>query len=189
VNTSPSGRRIISLLIVVAVIALVWNFANPPASGQKGKPLTKEEVQRQINAVNADIKQMSKERLEMEPKIETLSSDKAADELIPRMIRDLQRIAKEAKVHLTEVKPQRPRPVSAKLEKVTVEVRLRAPFQPNAMQFFYLIEAPEGKMVVDKFTITATDNKRNSVEISANVTLFTRALSTVGGDSSNVTQK
>ncbi len=188
-NTSPLGRRIISLLIVVAVIALVWNFANPPASGQKGKPLTKEEAQRQIDSAKADIKRMSQERLEMEPKIEMLSSDKLSDELIPRMVRDLQRIAKEANVHLTEVKPQRPRPLSDKLEKVTVEVRLRAPFQPNAMQFFYLIESPDGKMVVDKFAITASDSKRNSVEISANVTLFTRSLSNLGGDSSNVTQK
>lgn len=188
-NTSPTGRRIIVLLLVVAVVAIIWNFANPPASGQKGKALTKEEADKQIAAARAETKRMGAERLEMEPKIETLSADKPADELAPRMARDLQRIAKEANVHLSEIKPQRPRPISDKLEKATIEVRFRAPFQPDAMRFFYLVEAPEGKMVVDKFTISASDNKRDSVEITAQITQFTRSLSSTGGDNSNVTQK
>jgi hypothetical protein len=130
--------------------------------------------------------------------------NKPVEQLVPLVIRDLQATAQRAGIHLREVKPLRPKQVTEEPvirpgqkttrttqtthdvlgARVPVEVRFRAQFQPNVVRFLYDVENPAGKMVVDKISITSADAKFKVVEVSAQITVFTRSSAgTSGGDS------
>ena len=66
-------------------------------------------------------------------------------------------------------------PRKVKYRRVPVEVRFRAPFQPNVVRFLYDLENPSGRMVIDKISITSADARFRTVEVSAQITVFTRS--------------
>jgi hypothetical protein len=189
---NPRERAMLLIGAVIVVGALAWNALNPPATaGQKGKILTAEEAERKKSDSLKEIKRMVQEQEAIQPQIARLAYKRPPDELVPRLIRDLQRLAKQANVRLMEIKPQRSRPLAgSKMEKVSIDIRLRAPFQPNVMHFFYLAEAPEGRMTVEKFNIASADSRLKSVDVSAQITVFTRVTSGAnGGEVQNVSAK
>ncbi len=190
-KTNARERITILVGVVIVVAILLYNVLSPPAaSGQKTPLLSVDEAHKRHKASVAELKKLVKQQNEVQDQMLSLVSKRAPDEIIPRVIRDLQRIAKQANIQLTEVKPQRARALSSsKLEKVSIDVRFRATFQPNVMQFFYLLEAPEGKMVIDKFSVNSADARLKTVDVSAQISVYTRAvMSANGGDTTNVSK-
>lgn len=192
-KTNSRERMFVLIGGLIVVVTLLFNVLNPPkANGQKSPLLSAEEAKHRKETALTELKTTIKEQERLQEHIVSLVSKRAPDEVIPRLIRDLQRIAKQANVHLTETKAQqRPRTLSTShLEKVSVEIRLRAPFQPNVMQFFYLLEAPEGKMVIDNFRINQAEARLKTVDVSATISVYTRAVSSGAneGETSNVSK-
>jgi Tfp pilus assembly protein PilO len=172
----PRERRLVLLGVVVVGGVLLWDRLNPPKPPiSLQKQVTVEEAEKRRQAAIAEMKRLRLEKEAQEPRIQQASYNRPADELIPRVVRDLQRIAKQAGIHFTEIKPQRSRPLStSSLEKIPIEVRFRAAFQPNVMKFFYLLEAPKGKMTLEKFNVTSGDPRLKTVDVTALITVFTR---------------
>ena len=85
-------------------------------------------------------------------------------------------LADKAGVHIREIKPLRSRTLpDGSVTRVPLEVRFNAPFQPNVMRFLYFAEDPTKKMVVDKFSITSTDAHLKTVDVTAQITVYTRS--------------
>jgi hypothetical protein len=187
---SPRERMLILLGTGAVLVALVWNFLTPPnaQAASKAGSLSVAEAQRKQDTALNELKALQKQEEELQPKIAKYAYKRSAEELVPRLIRDLQRMAKQANISLTEIKPQKSRPVAGtSLDKVLLDIRFRAPFQPNVMHFFYLIEAPEGKMVLEKFNIVGADPRLKTVEVSAQIAVFTRVQSGATGETPNAT--
>ena len=97
-------------------------------------------------------------------------------------MRDIQAIALKSNIHIREIKPIKARKLAdGSGSKVSMEVRFRAAFQPNVMKFLYLAEDPTGKMVVDKLSLTSADARFRTVEVSAQIAVFTRSTAVSSG--------
>ena len=176
----PRERNLFILAGVVAVGAALFSILNPSgaSTARKGVLISAEAAEAKREVSLKELKQINLSSGTIEPNIEKMAFNRPAEELIPRVVRDLQRIARQSNIRLQEVKPQRSRPLSSgQGEKVPIDIRFRAPFQPNVTRFLYFVEAPEGKMAIEKFNITTGDAKTRSVDVSAQIVVFTRVLS------------
>ncbi|MBC7529616.1 MAG: hypothetical protein H7308_18975 [Chthonomonadaceae bacterium] len=176
----PRERNLFIVAGVVVLGAALFSILNPSGATAAKKgiflPVAEAEAKRETSL--KELRQINLSSGTIEPNIEKMSFNRPAEELIPRVVRDLQRIAKQSNIRLQEVKPQRSRPLtSGQGEKVPIDIRFRAPFQPNVTRFLYFVEAPEGKMAIEKFNITTGDAKTRSVDVSAQIVVFTRVLS------------
>ena len=186
-------KRLVVVGGVVVVAILVGNFLIPqPSAGAKEKKLlSKAEAEKQTEVQTRAYKRIQEEEGTMEVRVQKSVYTLSSEELVPRVLRDLQTIATKSGIHLREVRPLRPKALtSGQGTKVPLEVRFRAPFQSSVVRFLYDVESPDGKMVVDKMTVTSADAKSKAVEVSAQITVFTR--STAGtasaeGDPNNAT--
>ncbi len=186
------------ILLVVGIptvlIVLAWNFLSPPAAQttQAGQLPTNQALSK-LADVKKENTQMHAQLDKMEPSIEKMSYQLPAEQLLPRVIRDIQTMAAKSGVHLREIKPIRPKRLKSGVGvRVPVEVRFKATFQPDAVRFLYHIEEADSKMVVDKINITSADARFKSVEVSATITVFTTSLAGVAGgegDKSNASSK
>lgn len=179
---------LIALLLIPAI--LIGNALVPsgPPAGQKSLlPVDQANLKREVQT--RTITQMRQEQQEMEPRIAQMAYNLPPDEIVPRVIGDLQRTAVRAGVHLREIKPMRPSALSSGAgARVPMEVTFRAPLQPNAVQFLYYVEDPAARFVVDKIHITSADAKFRTVEAVAEITVFTRStagVAGIGGQKSN----
>jgi hypothetical protein len=180
-------------LIIVCVIFVVGSIVYvmmPPSSASKRGQLSKNDALAKLAAMKSTEKQMTNDHQKMVPRIKQMSYTQPAEELIPRVIRDLQASADRAGIHLREVKPLRPRLIAGGAgTRVPLEVRFRASFQPNVVKFLYFVEDPASRMVVDKINISSTDAKFKMVDVSAQITVYTRSSvgvsGTEGGETSN----
>jgi hypothetical protein len=198
VQTRSNRERILILLCIVFVPGiLIWNFANPakPNTGLRSQvPLQVAQTKRE-EAVHK-LRRLQSERADIEAHLKRLAypSTLTPEQLVPRISQDLLKISAKSGVHLREIKPLRPRTLAtANGTRVPLEVRFRAPFQPNVVRFLYYVEDPSGKMVVDKMNITSADPKSKTVDVSAQITVFTRSASATsgaeGGESNDVKDK
>lgn len=165
----------------VAVVGiLVWGMLNPPGSTKsQAKLLPLKEAQQKLEVSHRTIRRINSDREAMEPRIAGLTYDLTPEEVVPRVIRDLQKVAQRSHVRLREVKPLRPKELSSGLgQSVPLEVRFRAPFLPNAIRFLYYAELPDGKIVIDKLNITSAEARFKTVDVSAQITVFTRTAQT-----------
>ena len=169
--------RILLPVVLIGVLVLIWGLLNPPApTGGKGKLLPLAEAERKREVALRTLKRIGADSRDIEPRIQKMAFTLPADQLEPRVIRDLQTIAERSDVHLREVKPLRPRPLTNGIgSRVPVELRFRAPFQPNVIRFLYDIEDPEGRMVVEKMTLNSADAASRTVEVTALISVFTQS--------------
>lgn len=190
---SPRDKRMIYIGVIVLVLIFAWNFLTP-STGAKSTagmvPYAKATKDTEVNKHN-EVR-LTRELTDLDPKVSGLAYNTPPDELVPRTVRDLQRIAAKSGVHIREIKPIRPRVLGSGMgSSVPLEVHFQAPFQPNAMKFLYYVEDPAGKMVVDKLDISSADPRHKTVEVSAQVTVFTRVTGAAGvidsGDKPNAT--
>lgn len=180
--------------IPLVLIVLAWNFLSPPAgqTSQKGM-LSAADARKKLDEVKRENTRMRTEEDKMDPDIDKMSYNVPAEQLVPRVIRNLQTIADKSGVHLREIKPIRGKKLKSNAGvRVPVEVRFKAPFQPDAIRFLYHVEETDSRMVVDKINITSADPRFKTVEVSATITVFTTSL--VGysggeGDNSNASNR
>ncbi|MCS6775312.1 MAG: hypothetical protein RMJ43_13950 [Chloroherpetonaceae bacterium] len=176
---SNRERRMILIGGVLVVGMLAWSALNPPGTPRTQRKLLPraQAEQKRADALRT-LARMRAEAEEIEPRIARMSFNLTPEEVVPRVIRELQRVARRSQVRLREVKPLRPRELpSGQGQRVPIEVRFRAPFLPHVIQFLYLIEDPEGRMVVEKLTITSAEARQQTVDVTVQVTVFTRSLS------------
>ena len=173
-------RLLLLIAIIVIPIILIVNALTPSgrtAGTRTLLPLDQANTKRDIQT--RTMARWSQEEKDMPPQIARMSYDLPADQVVPQMVNDLQKIAARSGVHLGEIKPVKPDTLpSGSGAHVPVAVRFRAPLQPNTVRFLYEVEDPTGKFVVDKMDITSGDAKFQTVEASAQISVFTR--STVG---------
>lgn len=190
------SKRELYLVIFVVIfvpILLLWNVLNPPKTGgTAGKLLPLEQAKKKTEDARRTLARLRNEQEEAEPRVAKMSYELPAEQLEPRVVRDLQLLADKAGVRFREVKPLRARALANGSVRVPLEVRFRAQFQPNVVRFLYYVEDPNSKMVIDKINVTSADARFKIVEISAQITVFTRSTAGVGGadqgDTSNASK-
>jgi hypothetical protein len=197
-------RNMLIVCVVFVAGALWFAFSSSGSTAGKTNLITLEQARSKTAESKANARRLETEQELIEPRVIERAYNKPAEDLVPVLIRDLQATAQRAGIHLREVKPLRPKLVTDEAEirtlgktarstqttheilgaRVPVEVRFRAQFQPNVVRFLYDIENPAGRMVVDKISITSADAKFKVVEVSAQITVFTRSTTgAAGGDS------
>lgn len=176
---STLSKREIGMLVggVVVVFGIgIYAILNPPPSAAGKAQLTPAQASQQAKDKLAKITSMTRDQARLEPRIAQMSYDLPPDLLVPRLINDLQRIARKSDVHLREIKPQKPRDLGGVTgARVTLEIRFRAPLQPAVIKFLYFVEDPSGKMTVDKVILNTVDSKSNTVDVTALISVFTRS--------------
>ena len=186
---------IIGGVLVLAI--LFWNFASPAGSKtSKTTLLPLAEARHQHDLAHRNIARMLAEQdsFKKSVKHKAWKGKLTVDELVPIVVRELQRKAGQSGIHLREIRPLRPRMIAGGAGVgVPLELRFRAPFQPSIVRFLYHAEdvgEPDGRMVVDKLDVTSSDPHAREVDVAAQVTVFTLSPSVgEGGDNSNVTDK
>ena len=196
--------------IVVAVS--LWLALSPPGGAGKTNLATLEQARLKTSNSHENVRKLRAEQVAVEPRVKARAYNKAADQLVPVVVGALQSAADRAGIHLREVRPLKPKIVTDESDpkavqaasarssrsanvthevlgaRVPVEVRFRAPFQPNVVRFLYDLENPSGRMVIDKISITSADARFRTVEVSAQITVFTRSSTgTAGGDTGEAT--
>ncbi len=188
---TKSEQRLVGLMVVVCVPAVAYLLFAPKSAGNsKQALLTVEDADKKKKLTMGKIEAINTELTTLDAANERLTYDMTPEEIVPRVLRQLQQIALDSKVRLREVKPLRPVELkSGQGQKVPLEVRFRAPFQPNAMKFLYAVEDSKYKMVLDKINIASAENRLKAVDMTATITVFTRAAyvanSSQGGETPN----
>ena len=184
---------------VIVVAGSLWFALTPNVSGGKTNLVSLETAESKTKASQSNVRKLRDEQMAVEPTVNARAYTKPADQLVPIVVGDLQRAAERSGIHLREVRPLRAKPVTDESDpkvvakaatsrtarsgstthellgaRVPVEVRFRAQFQPNVVHFLYDLENPAGRMVLDKISITSADARFKTVEVSAQVTVFTR---------------
>lgn len=173
---SKRDRTLLILMIVVVIGALALVLAPSGKAGATSRnQLPLEEARHKNIAAKVQLKQLATEQTLLKPQIARLTYNMPAEQLTAYVTEDLYKLADRAGVHIREIKPLRSRTLpDGSVARVPVEVRFRAPFQPNVMRFLYFTEDPAHKMVVDKINITSSDTRLKSVDVDAQITVYTR---------------
>lgn len=189
---NPREKRLVIIGVITVIAILIWNFMPGGSSTSTAGMLATQDANNKTKDAEATLKMLNKESTGYEPRVEAMTYDMPPDELVPHVIRDLQQIAAKSGVHIRETKPVRPKVLPSGMgTSVPLEVHFLAPFQPNTMKFLYQVEDPNGKLVVDKLDITSADPRRKTVEVSVQVTAYTRNVTgsknSEGGDTNSAT--
>lgn len=206
-------EQVLMGICAVVVAGSVWYALSPSSGGTKTNMVPLEQARARTAASRSNVRRLLDDRVKLEPRVEARAYNSPADKLVPVVVGNLQTAAARAGIHLREVRPLRPKLVTDESDpniapqatksrtsrsnstthevlgaRVPVEVRFRAPFQPNVVRFLYDLENPSGRMVIDKVSITSADARFRTVEVSAQITVFTRSSSgTAGGDLGDLT--
>jgi hypothetical protein len=196
----------------VVVAGSVWFALSPGPTASKTNLLPLNQARAKTAESKSNVRKLTEEKLAVEPRVKARAYNKPSDQLVPVVVGNLQAAAEKAGIHLREVRPLRPKLVTDESDpnavpqgtagrstrasntthevlgaRVPVEVRFRAPFQPNVVKFLYDLENPSGRMVIDKISITSADARFRTVEVSAQITVFTRSSAgTAGGESGDI---
>jgi hypothetical protein len=191
-----SRREKILIVVCVAFLAGVvfWILSSSGKAGAGRNLVPYEEAVAKTQVALKTAKKMDEDQKEIDRHLGKSAFDLPAEELTPHMIRDLQTLAAKANVHLREIKPMRARAVaSGSGTRLPMEVRFRAPFQPDVVRFLYYVENPATRMVVEKVNMTSADIKQKDIDVSAQITIFTRstagASGAEGGETGNATNQ
>lgn len=167
---TPSERRMVIICVIVVIIGAVL-IMNPPAQTGK-KLLTAAQAATKREDLDRKIKLLRKETDELKPHIGALTYAEAPEVVVPKVIRTLQKCAGDSGIHIREVKPLRAKKYIG-VTRVPLNVRFTCEFG-KSVPFLYRVEDPENKIVVDKFTVTASDPKTHMVDVDVEVVLFTQ---------------
>lgn len=162
------------VLLVAGVLVL-----SPSGTGGAGagKQLPLADAQKQRTEKKKQYKELTDDMTVKQPRIDRMTYNMAPEQLSATVTENLYLLADKAGVHIREIKPLRAKTLkSGTIARVPLEVRFRAPFQPNVMKFLYFAEDPANKIVVDKVSITSTDTHLKSVDVAAQISVFTRSL-------------
>ncbi len=168
-------RERVGIIVCAAVVLLgVWLQLTRSKSAGAQVLLPPPVAQQKTEVALRTIRRLRDQQDEAETQIAQLAYTQSPDQLLPRLVRDLQRIADQAGVHLRQLKPTQPHPLTnAAGTRVSLEARFSAPFQPGVMRFLYYVEDPANKMTIDKLDVTAADEKFKIVDVTAQVSAFT----------------
>ena len=173
---SKRDKGLLGLMVAVILVAaflLLTPSSKGGASSRNQLPL--EEARHENLTTRKQLKAIDDEQKLLKPEISRLTFNMPAEQLTAHVTEDLYILADRAGVHIREIKPLRSRVLTnGSVASVPVEVRFRAPFQPNVMRFLYYTEDPARKMVVDKINITSSDTHLKSVDVDAQITVYTR---------------
>jgi len=198
---------------VIIVAGSLWYVLSPSGGGGKTNLIPLEQARAKTAASKVNVRKLTDEQVATEPSVRARAYNKPADQLVPVVVGNLQTAAERAGIHLREVRPLRAKLVTDESDpkaapqtqtkrtgrsgnvthevlgaRVPVEVRFRAPFQPNVVRFLYDVENPSGRMVIDKISITSADARFRTVEVSAQISVFTRSSTGgAGGDAGEIT--
>lgn len=161
------------IMIVVAVIVVLAGgiFSILPAKQSGQTLLSADQARLKYEALVKEKNQLESVTATLKPRIEAAVFHEPADNLVPEMIRSLQTCAKQAGVHLREIKPQRPRKINA-LTMLPMSVRFTSDFT-RTIPFLYQVEDPKNRLNVQKFSVTAGDAKTTLVDTEVQVALYT----------------
>ncbi len=169
-NRNPRERLLILLCTVVVVVAVVMVLN--PADGSAKKLVPAAEATKKSREYVQQARDMILESDELKKRIARASQTKPVDEVVPEMVIQLAKLAKDAGLHLREIKPIRAKRIAG-LTRIPVTVRLTTEF-PKCIPFLYSIEDPAGKLVIDRLNVSATDAKSREVDIEVMVSAFTQ---------------
>jgi hypothetical protein len=184
-QTNKRERAMILVAVLVIVIAIVLKMpSGHAASTFQGPMLSRQEAEKKRADSLLTVKKMRVEDEAAQPRIVEMSYDLPAEQVQPRVVRELQKIAERVGVHFRQIRPLQPHKLkTAEGASVPTEVVFRAAFEPNVLSFLYYVEDPAAKMVVEKLNLTSADAKFKTVTVSAQITVLTR--STEGATSSD----
>lgn len=166
---NPRERFLIVLCALAVMVGVPLMLTPPDGAGKRLLPAAQARAKRERLEQEKAALEAETERLK--PEIERMVYDKSPEEAIPQVVRTLQGYAKQSGLHLREIKPLRARQVGD-VTRVPLSVRFTSTFN-KAVPFFYRVEDPKEKLVVEKFTVSA-DPKARTVDIDAQIALFTR---------------
>jgi hypothetical protein len=191
-----SRREKIMIVVCMAFLVAVvfWSLTSSGKAGAGRNLVPYEEAVTKTEVALKTAKKMEEDQKQLRHQLGKTAFDLPAEELTPRMIRDLQTLAAKANVHLREIKPLRARAIaSGSGTRLPMEVRFRASFQPDVVRFLYYVEDPATKMVVEKVNMTSADIKQKEIDVTAQITEFTRstagASGAEGGETGNATNQ
>lgn len=191
---------------VVVIGGSLWFALSPSGTSSKTNLITLDQARAKTTESLSNVRRLRTEQTALEPTVKSRAYSDPANQLVPLVIGSLQSAAERAGIHLREVRPLRPKLVTDEGDPVTaartttgassrsvnaahevlgarvpVEVRFRAQFQPNVVRFLYDLENPSGRMVIDKISITSADARFRTVEVSAQISVFTRSSTGMAG--------
>ena len=190
------SKRERNLVIVCAVflIAVVIFVMSPSGKAlPKHKLLPTDRAETEWRKAAKTYQTVGASMGSIQPRVSKMTYSESPDTVAALATQELQDIAARSHIHLREVKPQLRvgKMKSSQIGRVSLDVRFRAPFQPDVVRFLYYIEDPTGRMVVDKVDITSADSRFKSVEVTARVSVFTQSVTgttgTAEGDSTDGT--
>ena len=168
---TPGERRMLVLGLIVLVVCVPLVLF--PGGGSGKKLLSARDARQQYESKLKEKAQLEAEDEQIKPKMDQMVYTDPPEVLIPKVITTLQGYAKDSGIHLREIKPLRAKKVAG-LTKETLTLRFTSEFG-KTVPFFYRVEDPAGKLVVEKFNLTASDPKSRTVDVDAQVALFTQA--------------
>lgn len=169
----PRERTMIVLCLLVVAIGIPLMLLPEQKAGKK--LLTPQAARHKFEGLIRQKSDLDKELQQLKPEMEAMAYHETPEELVPRVIKELQSHAKASGVHLREIKPMRPR-MMASVTRVPLTVRFSTPdFGKAVMGFLYRVEDPKGRLVVEKLNVTAADQKTHTVDVEAQIALFTLA--------------
>jgi hypothetical protein len=172
-------ERFLIVICVLAVVVGVPMLLIPPSGGNR-KLLSASAARQRYKKLVDEKAQLDRTMDRIKPAISRMAYTERPEELVPKVIRQLQGYAKDSGVHLREIKPLRARKVGT-LMKVPMTVRFStAEFGKSATAFLYRAEDPAGKLVVEKLNVSTADQKTHTVDIEAQVALYTEATGAPG---------
>lgn len=179
---SKRERNLLILCVVVVVVALASVLSPSSKSTVHHGVLSADAANAQYHTKAVTYKNLTAQLDAIDPRIQKMTFTQPPDTVSALVTQDLQQVAARAGIHLREIKPLRAiKTTTGLVVRVPLEVRFRAPFQPDVVRFLYYLEDPAGKMVVDKIDITSGDSKLKTVEVSARISVFTQSVTGVNG--------
>ena len=180
----PNRREgLMLLLALVVVLVAAWlSIPSSTPAGSTAKLIPLKEAQQKTVASRKAVSRMQNDSKDIAGRVNKLVYTDTPEELTPQIIEQLQKIAEKSGVHIREIKPLKAKAVADGTgTRLPLEVRFRSNFQPNVVHFLYDVEDPEGKMTVEKINITSADSKFKTVEVTAQITVFTKSAVGVSG--------
>jgi Tfp pilus assembly protein PilO len=162
------------LIALAAVVALVIGLPSLLSSGTLQVTGNSEQkraaiIQRQKKAEKA-IEYAQAVIAEQEPKVRELGWEQSADELVPILVQNLERIAETSGVALTSYRPLKPKSLET-LTEVPLEMSLTAPF-PAVVKFLYYLQQPSMKVSIDTVRISSANAESDTVDVNIRITAY-----------------
>jgi len=166
---NPRERFLIVLCLIAVVVGVPLMLMSPDGVGRNLLPAAQARQKRET--LLKEKAAMEDEIGRLKPEIEKMVYRKSPEQVLPEVIRALQKHAKASGIHLREIKPLRVRRLGD-VTRVPLSVRFATEFK-KIVPLFYRLEDPRGKWVVEKFNISA-DPKSRTVDVDAQIALFTQ---------------